>query len=423
MTKGKRFLSVIAACAMATTTLVSSGVAAHADNVLTIATDLPLQGAPAAANNDTNSAIELYLKSINYTVGKYTVQLKKYDDATAAAGSWDPAQCASNAQAHVANTGEVAVMGTYNSGCAKIIVPVLNQDPNGPMLMVSHANTNVGLTQPYGPGEPAKYYPSGKRNYARVCINDNMQGSAAAQFAYSKGIKTVYVMNDTQTYGQGVAASFTAAAKKLGMKVLSSGASGQGWDAKQTSYKALFTKIKPLHPQLIYFGGIFDNNGGQLVKDKTSVLGDNSHGTRIMVPDGFEGYPEFTKLKGAQDAWMTFPGLSADLLVAKYPNGPAAKFLSDFQAAYGHAPTSAYSIYGVAAVQVILAAIAKSDGTRTSVTSQVFSGSGIQIPASTSILGREITISTKTGDTDAKDLTILTVTDNREVTLQSWSAK
>ena len=68
-------------------------------------------------------------------------------------------------------------MGTYNSGCAKIEVPVLNQDPNGPMLMVSHANTNPGLTKAWDPGEPDKYYPTGKRNYARVVTTDDFQGS------------------------------------------------------------------------------------------------------------------------------------------------------------------------------------------------------------------------------------------------------
>ncbi len=67
-------------------------------------------------------------------------------------------------------------MGTYNSGCAKLEVPVLNQDPNGPMLMVSHANTNPGLTKTWDPGEPDKYYPTGKRNYARVDHHRRLPG-------------------------------------------------------------------------------------------------------------------------------------------------------------------------------------------------------------------------------------------------------
>ena len=96
---------------------------------------------------------------------------------------WDDATCAKNASDHVANKAEVAVMGTYNSGCAKIEVPVLNQDPTGPMLMISHANTNPGLTKAWDPGEPDKYYPTGVRNYGRIIATDDFQGQADAQFA------------------------------------------------------------------------------------------------------------------------------------------------------------------------------------------------------------------------------------------------
>jgi branched-chain amino acid transport system substrate-binding protein len=182
---------------------------------LVISSDLPLQGSSKDSNDSTNKAIELYLKQVNYKAGKYTVSFKIYDDATAAKGAWDDATCAKNAQDHVANRKEVAVMGTYNSGCAKIIVPVLNQDPSGPMLMVSHANTNPGLTKTWNPGEPEKFYPKGVRNYARVCTTDDYQGSAAAQFANEVlKAKRVYVLNDNQTYGQGVAQAPMA---KLGM--------------------------------------------------------------------------------------------------------------------------------------------------------------------------------------------------------------
>ncbi len=109
--------------------LVAVPAATNAATVLTISTDLPLQGSSFDSNDSTNKAIALYLKQIKYKAGKYTVKLKIYDDATAAKGGWDDAKCAANAQAHVANKSEVAVMGTYNSGCAKIIVPILNQAP------------------------------------------------------------------------------------------------------------------------------------------------------------------------------------------------------------------------------------------------------------------------------------------------------
>ena len=158
-------------------------------------------------------------------------------------------------------------MGTFNSGCTKIIVPILNQDPSGPMLMVSNSSTNPGLTKAWDPGEPAKYYPTGFRNFARVCTTDDYEGAAAAQFAKEKlGATRVYVLNDNQTYGQGVTQTFTSEAKKIGLTVLSGGPSGQAWDPKQSNYASLFTKIKGLNPDMIYVGGVFDNNGGQIVR-------------------------------------------------------------------------------------------------------------------------------------------------------------
>lgn len=381
---------------------------------IVISTDLPLQGSAKDSSDATNQAIELYLSQIGYKVGDYTIQLKKYDDSTAAAGKWDQAQCTKNAQDHVANTDEVAVMGTYNSGCAQIIVPVLNQDPNGPMLMVSHSNTYPGLTKPWEPGDPDKYYPTGTRNFARVVTTDDNQGRAAAQFmAKDLGVKKCYVLNDNEAYGTGVGQAFVKEAAAQGIQVLGNDA----WDAKQPNYTALFQKIKGLGADCIYLAGIFDLNGGQLIKDKVAVLGDNS-GVKLMAPDGFTGYPELNKLPEGQGMYLSFPGLTNDDLRAQ--GGAAAKLLDAYKAKYGSDPASSYALYGVAAIQVILAAIAKSDGTRKSVTEQVFSGSGITIPADVSAIGKELTIDPKTGDVNLLDMTIEVIKGNEETTLKSW---
>jgi branched-chain amino acid transport system substrate-binding protein len=119
----------------------------------------------------------MYLDQVGGKAGKFNITLKTYDDSTAAKGAWDDAACAKNGTDHVANTNEVAVMGTFNSGCAKIEVPTLNQDSTGPMLMVSHANTNPGLTKKWETGEPDKYYPTGVRT-TRVVTTDDYQGFA-----------------------------------------------------------------------------------------------------------------------------------------------------------------------------------------------------------------------------------------------------
>ena len=403
MKKNRLKVAVVALAASVSLVLTSCS---SSSSDLFIASDLPLQGGSADQSKSTNNAIKLLLKQMDNMAGEFSVGFREYDNSTAAKGSWDDAQCAKNAQAHVASKDEVAVMGTYNSGCAKIIVPVLNQDPEGPMVMVSNANTNPGLTKAWDPGEPEKYYPTGLRNYYRVVTTDDNQGNAAAEFANSIGIKKVYVLNDRQTYGQGVARAFTAAAKKLGINVLSSGDAGEGWDDKAPNYEALFNKIKKLNPDMVYVGGIFDLNGGQLVKDKVKYLGDNNK-VKFMMPDGFTGYPDFLALPEAQGAYLSFTGLSID----QFPKGGAAeKFQADYLAEYGEAPTSSFSVYGAAAAQVILKAISVSDGTRKSVFEAMKT---VVIPASESVVGTELKFDAN-GDILSKDITILIVKDNTE---------
>jgi branched-chain amino acid transport system substrate-binding protein len=414
-------IRVVAVVAVATLGLAacggssSGGSSSGGGKTLIISSDLPLQGSSKDASDATNNAIELYLSQQNNKVGDYTIKFQKYDDSTAAAAKWDSGQCQKNATAHVQNKDEVAVMGTYNSGCAKIEVPILNQDPTGPLVMVSHANTNPGLTKKWDAGEPEKFYPKGARNYARVVTTDDVQGTAGAGFAAKDlGIKKVYVLNDNETYGQGVAKQFASEATKNGITVIAD----EPWDAKATNYTALFQKVKAAGADAVFLGGIFDANGGQLVKDKVAVLGDNAT-VKMLAPDGFTGYPDFIKMPQAQGAYLTFPGLSTDQLRAK--GGPGSKLLDAYKAKYNADPASNYALYGVAAVQVILQAIKKSDGTRKGVQQAIFSGAGVTIPATDSVLGKEMKIDPATGDVNVKDITVELVKGNAETFLKAES--
>lgn len=409
--KALTVLVAATATALAVAACDSSGGDSGSDvTKVVISTDLPMQGSSKDASDSTVNAIKLYLEQIGNKAGKYQVELKVYDDSTAAAGKWDQAQCSKNANDHVANASEVAVMGTYNSGCAQQEVTVLNQDPNGPMLMVSHANTYPGFTKEWEAGEPAKWYPSSTRSYARVVTTDDFQGKAGAQMAAADlGVKKCLVLDDTETYGKGVAKQFADEATAKGITVVR-----DAWDGKAPNYNALFNKNKDV--DCVFFGGVYDNNGGQLIKDKVRILGDNQK-VKVITPDGFVGYPDFLKQTESNGVYQTFPGLGLSDL-AKSPI--TGKFLADYKAKYGKDPDSPYALYGVQAVQVILAAIEKSDGTRKSVTSQVFSGAGITIPADKAILGKEIKIDPSTGDVNAIDMTIQQIQSGKEVTVKPW---
>ncbi len=408
-----RLVAVAAAAALTLTACANNsetgGGGGAGSKDLVISTDLPLQGSSASQSQSTNDMIQLYLDSIGSKAGEYNITLKTYDDSTAAKGAWDDAACAKNATDHVANTNEVAVMGTFNSGCAKIEVPTLNQDSTGPMLMVSHANTNPGLTKTWDTGEPDKYFPTGARNYARVVTTDDYQGQGAATYAANDlKIKKAYVLNDNQTYGLGVAKAFASSAAKVGIEIVGE----QAWDAKQPNYTALYQAVKASGADMVYLGGIYDNNGGQLIKDKVAVLGKNSGDVKLFAPDGFTGYPDMLKLPESDGMYLTFAGLTQDQLVKA--GGAGVKLFDAYKAKYGKNPEGSYPLYGVAAVQVILAAIAKSDGTRKGVTEAVLSGEGITIPATESVTGKEIKIDPASGDTTARDLTIEIIKDNKE---------
>jgi branched-chain amino acid transport system substrate-binding protein len=307
-------------------------------------------------------------------------------------------------------------MGAFNSGCSKIEVPTLNQDSTGPMLMVSNANTNPGLTKTWDTGEPDKYFPTGTRNFARVITTDDYQGQGAAAFAANDlKVTKAYVLDDNQTYGLGVAKAFSDSAKANGIQIVGSA----HWDAKQPNYTALYQAVKASGADVVYLGGIYDNNGGQLIKDKVAVLGANDGAVKLLAPDGFTGYPDLLKLNDSKGMYLTFAGLTQDQL--REAGGAGAKLLDAYQAKYDKAPDGSYPLYGVAAMQVILAAVAKSDGTRKGVTDAVLSGEGITIPADQSVLGKEIKIDPASGDTSAKDLTIEIVKDGKETFEKSQS--
>jgi branched-chain amino acid transport system substrate-binding protein len=331
-----------------------------------IASDLPMQGALRPLTVQIVQAIQLELKQMNYKIGNKTVQYIACDDSTAAKGSWDPQTCTNNANSYKTVKNLLGVIGTFNSGCAEIIAPILNRAPGGGIAMVSPANTYVGLTKPSGvPGEPQKYFPSGKRNYARVAVPDNFQGAADATFLKNKGIKSVYVLNDGEAYGVGIANNFANAAKALGIKVIAN----QKWDAAQPNYQSLFQAAQSSNPEAVFLGGIVSNNGGQLIKDKVSVLGDNTK-VLLLGPDGFN---DSATAKDAGDAaegmYVTIGGQDPNTLT----NASGKKFAAAFKKAYNVKRLEAYTAYGAQAFLTLANAIQKSNGSRTSIAQHLYS--------------------------------------------------
>ena len=332
-----------------------------------IASDFPLQGSSRTQTTQIVEAIRVLLEESNYKAGDHNVAFQSCDDSTAQAGKWDSGKCSTNAQAYAGNEKVVGVIGTFNSGCAAIVIPVLNQAPGGGVAMMSPANTYVCLTEG-GPGcdgtEPDKYYPSGSRNYARVVAHDAYQGAAVAEFAQEQGVKSVYILNDKEAYGLGVATNFRNAAEAVGIKV----AGFEAWDPKASSYEALFRKIGGTDADAVFLGGLIDENGAQVIKDKVAVLGPNDGEVKLFAPDGFTTQQTIDEApEAAPGMFMSVAGVPIDQF-----QGAGAEFAEKLKPRIGGKPVDPYAIYGAQAAQIMIDAIAASDGSRADVIAKMF---------------------------------------------------
>jgi branched-chain amino acid transport system substrate-binding protein len=343
--------TIISVAACQTTTPTAGGGSAGGDpNTLKIVSMLPMTGSSLGQTQTMVNSIKQALEESNGKAcnGQFTINYEILDDATAAAGKWEPAQVTSNANKVAADKSVVAVIGHYNSGAAKLSIPILNKEN---LVMVSPANTYPGLTKP-GKGEknePDVYYPSKIRNYARVVPADDLQGSVAAKWAKSLGSKKVYILDDQELYGKGIADVFEQTAKAEGIEVLGR----EGIDPKATDYKALMTKIKALNPDLIYFGGITQNNAGQLIKDARNV-GMTNEQVKFMGPDGIQEKALVDAAgKDAEGVYSTFGGIPPKQLT-----GAGQQWYNSYKSKFGAEPET-YTAYSYEAAKVVLAGINK----------------------------------------------------------------
>jgi branched-chain amino acid transport system substrate-binding protein len=355
-----------------------------------IASDLPLTGSSRAQTESMVKAIEMRLAEANNKAGSVPITYESLDDSTAQAGKWDEAKCTENITKLATKAEVVVVIGPFNSGCAQVQIKTANQ---AGLAMVSPANTAVGLTKPGGDeGEPDKYYPTGVRNYLRVALADDLQAKAGAIWAKELGKKRAFVLHDKETYGKGLADQFETAAQKQGIEIVGV----EGIDPLANNYRALMPKITGEKADIVYFGGITQNNAGQVAKD----LKEADPSITFMGPDGI--YEEaFIEAAGAaaNGTLLTFGGLPPEQL-----KGSGKEFIEKFKKEHGE--PSAYTAYAYDAAGIAVAAItrcAEGDGvTRECVVKELFATKDYQGALGTFSI-------TETGDTTLTTLSGLTV--------------
>jgi branched-chain amino acid transport system substrate-binding protein len=308
-----------------------------------------MQGAMLNEGTGMKNGVDMAVAEVGGVVAGYCLEVVNLDDASPQTGSWDGAVEAENANKAVADPLAIAYIGTYNSGAAMVSIPINNR---AHMPQITPANTYPGLTRKSGaaPGEPEKYRPMGFVNYFRVVPPDDVQGSVGARWVKQLGAKKVYILNDQQLYGKGIADVFEGAAKKIGLEV----AGTEGYDVKQPDQKPLLTKIRASRADFVYLAGVVDS-GAPIVIRQMKDLGLVAPRVRLLGPDGL--FQEDT-LKGATcdavlgtDMRLTFASLPFEKM-----KGIGAQTYENYKKKFGKEPTS-YALYSAEAGRVAIEGI------------------------------------------------------------------
>jgi branched-chain amino acid transport system substrate-binding protein len=328
-----------------------SAVASQLSGTIKIVSSLPRTGSSKGQTDTIVNSFKMALDEAQNKVGGATIVYTDMDDATAAKGSWDAAKEAENANQALNDADVMVYIGTFNSGAAKVSIPILCKVNLG---MISPANTYPGLTKKIEgaveANEPDVYYEGCKRNYTRVVPSDEIQGAAAAKWSKDLGATKVYILDDTQLYGHGIAVVYANTAPKVGLQVVGG---PEGIDAQASDYRSVAQKVRQSGADMVFFGGITQANAGKLFQDLRATLGND---VKLMGPDGiFEQAFIDAAGQAAEGVYITFGGVPPSKLM-----GAGAQWYTKYKQQFNSEP-EAYAGYGYESMKVALDAIGRAN--------------------------------------------------------------
>ena len=237
---------------------------------LTIYASVPLNGASSVSGRSVLDGAELALDSIHARIGRYRIVFRELDDSTVQAGGSDPGQTTANVHLAMLDPTTIGYLGEYNSGASAVSIPLLNRDD---IPQISASSTAVGLTDggpEASPGEPAKYYPTGRRTFARVVPSDAVQATVLADLQRSLGCTKTYVLDDEEVDGRDIAASFEVAAKTAGLNIVGS----QESEPQATSYASLAAGIAQTGANCVLIAAITEHHAVLVTRQIAAALPD-----------------------------------------------------------------------------------------------------------------------------------------------------
>lgn len=333
-----------------------------------LASDLPL--APGATQQSAK-AIRFVLERHDWAAGATSVGYYSCDDAGSSAGDWNRESCEANATDYADASTLVGVIGTWNSGCSRVELPILNQAAGGALALVSPAASLACLTRNVTGclrREPSKYAESGRTSFARVVPTETMEGAALALFAKRQGWQRVFILHDgvqgpsAIPWGKMVGRGFHGAADALGVKVVGY----RSWAVP--SYRKLMRQVARRRPDAILLAGDYFLDGGEVIRAKVSVLGPNSGPVKLLASDSFEFMPYGDAGASAEDMFVSSQILGFNRLPAR-----GRQFVANFRSRFGIHKVDRYVPYTAQVTEMYLKAIASSDGSRSGVLDALFS--------------------------------------------------
>ncbi len=331
----------------ATATTVTFPALAQPKEKVKIVSCLPRIGAVKGVTDGIVNAIQMAIADFEKQL-PFEVQLLDRDDANARTGAWDTRWEREIAEKAVADKDVMALIGPYNSGAARVSAPILNA---AGLVQVTPAASMPGLTRPSpasDPDEPDRYRPGKTITFCRVCPHDASQGPLSADFASEVlKAKSVYVLDDKELYGHGVAIGFKKRCEELKIKVLAH----ESIDPLRTDFPALAKKVVATTPDLIYYGGTTQTRAGRLVQE----LLVEKVGCPILVPDGCYEQAFIDSARAdvldALKCFVTVGGIDPGQL-----KGAGAEFVKRYKDQHKKSP-DAYAVYGYEAAAVVLEAL------------------------------------------------------------------
>jgi branched-chain amino acid transport system substrate-binding protein len=323
-----------------------------------IASDFPLQGDHVGAGAALTAAVRQVLHERGFRAGRHPVGFQACDDSVADPRLSGVGRCRANARMYAGNASVVGVIGPFQSYCAIASLPILNA-ARPPVPLVSPSNTYIGLTRGgpgARPGEPQRYAAGGERSYVRVVAADDVQGAAGAMLASRLGTRRAFVLRQAGEYGTGLAAGFSVAARRLGIDVVGSA----GWNRPAAALRA----VRAAHADTVFLSGTIEPASVKLIQRLRREV---PAVRRLIAPDGFLLPFTIRALGSAADGmYVTGAGLPIQRLPAR-----GRRFTRKLSRTVGGEPDF-FAIYAAQATDVLLDAIARSDGTRDSIRRALF---------------------------------------------------